>query len=339
MKTSDQFTKDLQAVTADLQQVDPMAGLWRFSILGVIFLSLVALIWLSKNDLILWSITPIAGLFYTFWFICTHDTVHHTLTGWPWFDRILPRLITYPMLWPYGLYAELHRLHHGWNGIDLRDPERVQWTEAEYRKAHPLLRWYVRHQWTIDILGLGGIGLILKTIVKAWRFRTIAPGMQRQFWIDGLGILGVQSLLLTVAVLQGELVRYALFWLILERTIGAVGQIRDHLEHYALWGKASGHQLTQLYACRNLKTNPLIVWLMGGLPYHAVHHAFPNIPSHRLPEAFDRIQNVLRQHNLPMMRQDAGYLKETLYFSRHLSLISETVANDATDRRVMIPIH
>jgi hypothetical protein len=41
-------------------------------------------------------------------------------------STVMPRLLSWPMLSPYGLYAELHRLHHGWNGIDLRDPERVQ---------------------------------------------------------------------------------------------------------------------------------------------------------------------------------------------------------------------
>ncbi len=48
---------------------------------------------------------------------------------------------------------------------DLRqvDPERVQWTDAEYQRANPFLRWYVRHQWGVDVFGLGGIGLIVKT--------------------------------------------------------------------------------------------------------------------------------------------------------------------------------
>ena len=338
MMTFRELTKDLPAATVDLYQVNAWAGLWRFSSLGFIFLSLVAIVWLTDNDLIFWSITPIAGLFYVFWLICTHDTVHHTLTGWLWFERIMPRLVSYPMLWPYGVYAELHRLHHGWNGSDLRDPERVQWTQAEYEQAPPWLQWYVRHQWALDILGLGGIGLILKTVLNGLRFRAIVPQMRLQLWIDCIGIVIVQATLLTLTALHGELVRYLIFWLILERVIGAVGQIRDHLEHYALWGKASGHQLTQLYACRNLKTSPLVGWLMGGLNYHAVHHAFPGIPFNRLPEAFDRIQSVLHQHNLPSMQQGNGYLQETLYFFRHLSVISEATADNTTGRRLMISI-
>jgi hypothetical protein len=47
---------------------------------------------------------------------------------------------------------------------------------------------------------------------------------------------------------------------------------------------------------------------MGGLSYHAVHHAFPGIPFNRLPEAFKRIQGVLQQQGLPLMQLEEGYL-------------------------------
>ena len=130
----------LEKVTTDLHQVNPWAGLLRFSLLGSMFLSLVTFACSTSNELLFWSATTLAGLFYAFWLICTHDAVHQTLTGWTWFDTVMPRLMSWPMLWPYSLYAELHRLHHGWNGIDLRDPERVQWTEQEYQQASPLLQ-------------------------------------------------------------------------------------------------------------------------------------------------------------------------------------------------------
>jgi fatty acid desaturase len=70
--------------------------------------------------------TMLAGIVYSFWPICTHDMPHQTLTGWKWFDPIMPRLISWPILSPYGVYPKLHRLHHAWNGIDWRDPERDQ---------------------------------------------------------------------------------------------------------------------------------------------------------------------------------------------------------------------
>jgi fatty acid desaturase len=99
----------------------------------------------------------------------------------------------------------------------------------------------------------------------------------------------VQAVFLTLAIVHQQLWCYLLFWLILERTIGIVVQTRDHLEYYALWGNFKNHQLTQPYASRNLQTSFPVGWLMGGLNYHAVHHAFAEILLSELPTAFERI--------------------------------------------------
>jgi fatty acid desaturase len=338
MKTSDKLTNELQTAIADLRQVDPRVGLFRFVTIGTIVLSLMALAWSVSNLFAFVAITAIAGIFYAFWIICSHDSVHQTLTGWSWFETVMPRLTTWPMFWPYGTYALLHRLHHGWNGIDLRDPERVQWTQAEDQRANPLLRWYVRHQGLLDIFALGGIGLIVKTFTNGWKLRTILPQLQTQLWLDLTGILAIQGGLLVFFSHRGEIGRYLLFWLILERTIGAIGQARDRLEHYGMWGKTGGYQLTQLYACRNLDTYPWIGWLMGGLNYHAVHHAFPDIPFNRLPAAFDRIQAVLQRNGLPLMLQGKGYVQETIELNRHPATIGAVNPQDVRGRHYLLPL-
>jgi fatty acid desaturase len=336
--SSDNLVKELRIAISDLRRVDARVGLFRFMTIGAIFLSLVVLAWSTINVLLFVAITAIAGIFYAFWTICSHDMLHHTLTGWSWFDTILPRLVTWPMLWPYGIYATLHRLHHAWNGIDLRDPERVQWTVEEYQRANPLLRWYVSHQWISDIFVFGGLGLIAKTFTNGWKLRTVLPQVRSQFWLDLTGILVIQGGLLAFFSYRGEVGRYLLFWLILERIAGAIVQTRDHLEHYGLWGHSGGYQLTQLYSCRNLKTYSWVGWLMGGLNYHAVHHAFPDIPFNRLPEAFERIQVILQRHGLPLMLQEEGYLHETLNLGQHPSTIGGVNPQDLRGRRCMMPV-
>ncbi|BCL36542.1 fatty acid desaturase family protein [Nostoc sp. MS1] len=317
------ISSELKQITADLHQVNPWTGLIRFGVIGTIFLSLVMLAWSVQNNSLFVITTILAGIFYAFLLICTHDMVHQTLTGWGWFDTVMPRLVSWPMFWPYSIYAELHSLHHGWNGVDLRDPERVQWTWQEYQQAQSIVQWYVRHQWLCDIFILGGIGLIIKTFIMGVRFQKLVTRMRRQILLDVTGILLVHSIMLAIAISQGQVLRYLLFWVILERVIGVIVQIRDHLEHYGLWVKFTNHQLTQIYACRNLKTSPLVGWLMGGLDYHAVHHAFPGIPFNQLPVAFTRIQGVLQKHNLPTMQLDSGYIKSTYRLSNHPSLIGE----------------
>jgi fatty acid desaturase len=329
---------DLQTAIAGLETVNPWAGLWRFSLLGGLVLTFVGLAWSSHNLLLFVGYTAIAGVFYAFWLICTHDAVHHTLTGWVWFDELMPRLISYPMLWTYGAYSQLHRLHHGWNGINLSDPERVQWTVAEYQQASPWMQWYVRHQWFVDLFWLSGFGLIVKTIANAVRFRHQVPVLPRLLLLDGVGIILVQCVLVTIAASEHRLGDYLLFWLLLERTIGIIAQARDHLEHYALWGKADTHQLTQIYASRNLKTSLLVGWLMGALNYHAIHHAFPTIPFNHLPEAFSRIQRVLEQQHQPPMVVDRGYVQETFWLGIKPLLIGEPDPNELTGRHQMFAL-
>ncbi len=313
----------LKVAIADLETVNPWIGLWRFLSLGILFLSCTALALLTSDLLLLAGSSVIAGVVYAFWLICTHDAAHYTLTGWKWFDMWMPRLISYPIAWPYGTYAQLHRLHHAWNGNDLRDPERVQWTYTEYQQAKPWQQWYVRHQWIIDLLILGGVGLIAKNTWNGWRFRHHIPSLQRVLLLDWAGILLIQLGLVLVAIVHDRLGGYFLFWVILERTIGFIMQARDHLEHYGMWGTAKGHLLTQLYACRNLTTYPLVAWLMGGLPDHSIHHAFPKIPFNHLPVAFRRIQTVLAQYQLPAISRGEGYWGETIKLSFQYSLIPE----------------
>lgn len=320
---SKHLIQDLRSSVAELETVHSWIGFWRFCSLGLMVLSCIVLAWTTDHPLLFFAYTAIAGFFYAFWFICTHDAVHHTLTGWAWFDDWMPCLISYPMLWTHRVYAYLHRLHHGWNGVNLQDPERVQWTIVEYEQASPLVQWYVRHQWAIDLLVFGGWGMIIKTVIKAVRLGHQIPILHRLLLWDGIGMLLVQGILVALAVWHHRLLDYVLFWIVLERTIGLIVQVRDHIEHYGLWGKSTAHQLTQLYASRNLKTPAFVTWLMGGLNYHAIHHAFPQIPFDQLPEAFDRIQTILQRYQLPELTVGAGYVRESLHLSRHPSLIRE----------------
>ncbi|MGB3291760.1 MAG: fatty acid desaturase [Phormidesmis sp.] len=320
--SNDDLLHDLRAAVADLKAINPWAGFFRFTSLGCVTVGLAVLTWHASHlsGFVLGAIAT--SIPYAFWLICTHDATHRSLTGWAWYDTLMPRLISWPMLWPVGTYNQLHRLHHGWNGSDLRDPERIQWTAADYQSAPAWQRGYVRYQWVVDIFILGGLGAIFKTFANGLKLRDNAPHLPAQMSIDAVGIIVVQTAILSFLYLQKiSLGKYLLFWLLLERGISVIIETRDHLEHYGLWQQASNYQLTQLYACRNVKAAGWVNWLMGGLPYHSVHHAFPQIPYYQLPEAFRRIQSVLHRHQLPPMVMESGYLAASLRLSTHPSLI------------------
>lgn len=319
---SAQFSHDLRSAVVDLNGLNSWRGLFRFAGLGCLTIGLGLFAWQAESIGWFVLLAIATSIFYSFWLICNHDALHRTLTGWPWFDTLMPRLIAWPVLIPAGTYSQLHWLHHRENGIDLNDPERVQWTAAEYQAAPAWQRWYVRHQWMIDIFVLGSFGLIVKIALHGFKRKISSPHLPTQVGIDMIGIVCMQAIIIKLlSVYAVSLWRYFLFLLILERGIGVVMQTRNHLEHFSLWQHHKNYQLTQLYACRNIKTRPWVNWLMGGLPYHAVHHAFPHIPSYQLPIAFERIQAVLAQHHLPPLVFDSGYIASTLKLRKRFALI------------------
>ncbi len=90
---ADKLTTELQTEIADLRQVDPRIGLFRFATIGAIVLSLTALAWSASDIRAFVGITAITGIFYAFWMLCSHDMVHQTLTGWSCVPRYSIRSI------------------------------------------------------------------------------------------------------------------------------------------------------------------------------------------------------------------------------------------------------
>jgi fatty acid desaturase len=241
----------------------------------------------------------IAGVAYGLLLIATHEMVHGTLLGYRALEQWLACLLSWPMAWPYLTYARLHHLHHRWNGCDPRDPERTTPLPQERLAAGPLRRLVQRHLlfWRVGVLG--GVGLIADTARKGFWLQRQDQGLVQARFIDGAGVMALHTAMLLIAITQGELWRYLLFWLLLERVIGAIVQFRGLVEHHLLWRSREAQLLTQLYATRTINAGSWLNSLMGGLPHHGAHHAFPTIPSERLPLATRRIALVLERHGAP----------------------------------------
>ena len=324
LAADDRLMADLRAAVQGCDRVSIWKGLGRFLGLGLVCLGSVAIAWHCTDWLPFVGWSAIAGITYAFWIICSHDAVHHTLTGVGWLDEALGRLVSWPIWSVIGVYGELHKLHHGWNGANLDDPERIQRTQAEYDRAGPLRRWYFRHQWAVDLFGCGAIGIVARNIREGLRYQAKNPRIRRQLGCDLTGIIVLHSLLLAWVLSAEAIGRYLLFWLVVERLVGLIIQAREHLEHYGLWRSDRLHLLTQLYATRNVRASGLVNWLMGGLPYHSVHHAFPGIPIDQLPAAFDRIQAVLQAHDRPPLTVVPGYWRGSAEIARTRHLIPDS---------------
>lgn len=314
--------KDLESLIRDLEAIRPWRGLLKSGIGYGIFMLLALGAIYSPSPLLSLGLAFVAGLVVTTLMVMTHDAIHRTLTGWAWYDELYPVAVSYPLLWPHQTYRELHKIHHKMNGSDENDPERVQWTEEEYAKAHKFIKSYVRNQWIVDIFVMGGIGYIIGTLNRAAPFARHIKSVRRALIIDAVGIVGVNALIYSVCIAQGLGLKYFLLYILVERMVGGLQQLRAHTEHYGRFGKAAHYFETQIFNCRNIRTNQLVSFFFNGLNFHSVHHAFVKVPFYNLGEAHRRLVAVYGD-KYPILEEDS-YFNVALRAIKRPILIGET---------------
>lgn len=283
---------DLHAAVADLRTTSTRPAQLRLLLL----LSLLAIgaagFWLLPAWPLRIAAAVLLALAETLLLIASHEACHGTLLRRRRLELWLASLISWPMLWPVHTYRLLHGLHHRWNGSDQRDPERLHHQQPG--------RWLL-------LVVAGGAGLILKAVQQALLLQRDYPGLRRALLLDGLGMLIVQILILTLVMRHGQLLAYAFSWFVVERLAGALLQLRGAMEHWQLWRPQHHPLLTQLYSSRTVDVPAWLSELLGGLPHHSVHHAFPALPAAALPEATERVEAVLRSHGYPPLPRCEGY--------------------------------
>lgn len=301
--------KTLVTALSDLHVQHPLRGTAK-TLVALVALFATTLFALTRDGgtaYVVWCV--IASVVYSAVFVLTHDAIHHTLSGYPLFDEIAARLISYPALWFHALYKELHVLHHKMNGNDLHDPERPWWTEREYREASPLKRWYIRHQWPVDMFLLGGFGFIGHHVAEGLKHYRGSRAIRRALWSDVAGLFVVNGVIYGTAYYFGAVGKWVGFYLIAERVVGMIHQMRSRIEHYGLWGKEEVPLATQLHNSRNIRTGKLASFYFNGLNFHSVHHAFPRIPYYHLEEAHRRLLALVGRESGKPLAEDDGYLR------------------------------
>ncbi len=70
--------------------------------------------------------------------------------------------------------------------------------------------------------------------------------------------------------------------------------------------------MTQLDTSRNIQSGALLNFLMGGLPHHLLHQAYPSIPYNQLPMASRIAERVQHHHGKPPLPRLSSYLAGTV---------------------------
>jgi fatty acid desaturase len=176
--------KELLNAVKDLETQRPLKGLFKI-VLASVLLVASSYFALSVPENISFFIAALfSGVIYAYALIPTHDAIHYTLTGKKWLDELYARIISYPIFWTHGTYAELHKLHHKMNGVEGRDPERKNPTSTEYFHKNLILRFYYRNRFLIDTFIFSGAGLIYGNIRDGLKFGKFSRSVKRALILD-----------------------------------------------------------------------------------------------------------------------------------------------------------
>lgn len=304
--------QQLARALARMSEISPSQGLAHALIHSAAFLGLASAAWIfwpRDMRLAIVAMVPLAFV-YTAILVTTHDCIHRTYTGIQKFDDYWPLLWSWFILWPHRTYAEIHRIHHAWLGRDLDDPERPTFLKSEFDRAGLIKRWYIRHQWLLNIFVLGGFGFIVKHWVKARRLRDRFPQLNVAMRRDMIGLGVTTSVTWSFFIYHGSLPEYLISFFIVERIAGGLLQWRALAEHYGLWEGRHGDMVyRQAMSCRNIKAGWLGRWLFNDLCFHSVHHVYPSIPWYKLGEAHLTIPPYWEQVNQKVIEPKVSYGK------------------------------
>ncbi len=297
---------------ARMSSISPSQGLTHAALHTIAILGLAgaAIVFWGKDFRLAMIVSVPLAIFYTAVLVTGHDCIHRTFTGIKKFDDHWPLFWSWMIYWPQSTYKELHLLHHALLGRDLMDPERPTFTRSEFEEAGLLRRWYIQHQWLVNIFVFAGIGFIAKHWMAARRLRErypqLVPAMRKDLIGISIAFLAQFSLALYFNF-PGE---YLITYFVVERISGGLLQMRALAEHYGLWEARHDNETYRLaMSCRNIKASWFTRWLFNDLCFHSIHHVYPSIPWYKLGEAHLTLPAYWDGVNVKAIEPRNSYLK------------------------------
>jgi len=302
----------LAKTLANMSQMTPSQGIVHAVIHGLMFVGLTTAVFvLSQRDARLAVLAALGlAIVYTAILVTAHDCIHRTYTGLKWFDDYWPVYWTALMYWPHRTYTEIHKIHHVYLGKDFEDPERPTFLRSEYEMAGWGKRWYIRHQWLINIFILGGIGFIVKHWLKGQNLRKKFPQINAAMRNDFLAIGVIVPTNIGLVIYYDKVFEFLLCFFVVERFGGALMQMRALAEHYGLWeNRTTDTTHRQALSSRNIKAGWFFRWLFNDLCFHSIHHVYPSIPWYKLGEAHLIMPSLWDDFNPKVIEPRDGYGK------------------------------
>jgi fatty acid desaturase len=237
-----------------------------------------------------------------------HEISHQTTRTLPGFETAYNLLVGFPFLMPSFLYTGVHQSHHSISvyGTD-QDPEYLP-----FARSWLMTTGFAIQSFLIPVLlifrfvVLTPIGLLIPRfqrwlVVHASSFtmnvkyrRDAKPQMVNKVRVHSAFIFVLWASFLA-SMLSGLVTWRALaLWVVVCGVAAFINALRALGAHAY---ESSGEPMDRMGQLQDSIDTPgafwTELWAPVGLRYHALHHYFPGIPYHNLPEAYRRLVGCL----------------------------------------------
>ncbi len=226
----------------------------------------------------------------------------------------------------YGWWVDKHNRHHAHPNQEDKDPDiqtgALLFSAGLAGGRGPAARFLHRHQAYLffPLLLLEALNLHVASIrallTRATRNRSWEAAL---FGVHVAAYLGAVFLVLSpLPAVVFIIVQQGLFGLYLGSSFAPNHKGMEILSA----DDRSDFLRRQVLTSRNVRGNPLVDFVFGGLNYQIEHHLFPSMPRPNLRHSQALIQQFCRQHGLPYCR--TGLVDSYLTALRHLHRVGRT---------------
>ncbi len=238
------------------------------------------------------------GILLVFLFTLLHETTHHTPFRSQWLNTVVGHVCGLILVLPATWFRFFHLAHHRYTQVPDKDPE--------LGEPKPETPWgYVWHVSGVPTW----IGLVRGLIrVAAWHApddfvphaRARSVRNEARAYLAAYALAGAVSLWAQTTLL--------LYVWIIPMVLG-----QPFLRLYLLAEHGRCPMVADMFEnTRTTFTNRIVRALARNMPYHAEHHAFPNVPFHSLPTLHDLAKPHLKVTQDGYAAFHADYVRDAL---------------------------
>lgn len=245
-----------------------------------------------------WQFWPLAllplGVTLNFLFMLHHECTHFTPFKSRWINLAAGHATGFILFQPFGWFTAYHMAHHRHTNDPEHDPELAEPKPQSPRAFLAYALGAAYWQGKLIVLWRNAFGTIDASYVS--------PRQHSRVRREAQLMLAGYALLVLVSLAYGPL----LFWVwLLPLVIGA-----PFLRLYLLAEHERCPHVSNMFDNnRTTLTNRFLRWLAWNMPYHAEHHAWPQVPFHNLGKVHALARPHLRQTSPGYAAFTRGYVQ------------------------------